>query len=964
MVFFFRARIASLGALCVLILHAGVAQALLNLGVESGPLPAVPGEQLHVEVVASNTDASDELLVSLELVLPTGIAPFDRDLITGPWLSTTCSQIGTNSTCEAGETIFWQINTLSGGQSAMGTLPPLVDPGFGPGSMTFVATLLQNGSPLIIINDVIDVVATQDLDVTIEAGQSPVASGDDYTYTLHYGNRSTTTSAPNASLELTVPSGTSFVSASDGGTLGAGAVTWALGTLAPGEGGEVRATMNVAGPPNGTLLFTRATLTDTSPTPQETEAVSLTEVDSSPALQLGLEVGADPAEPGEQLTVELIATNVDPLDLDTTTMRMRLPEGIEPFQRSQLTGLWLSSSCAQLGSNSTCESGEAIFWGLTTVDAGQSRVGTLPPIVASVPDGTLIEFRANASAEADERSTANAAVVVADGRILSVSVDEDRDPVAAGSDYDYVLHYGNRSTTATAPSATLELELPWDTTFVDASDGGVLVGDTIQWSLGSLAPGDEGERRATLQVDGGPVDGALLRARAALSDASTPTREARTRTLTEVDSVGQFQLSIEATPDPADTGEQLAVEVTLSNRSAAALSSTAYRMRVPEGIEPFQRSQLTGPWVSSSCAQLGSNSTCESGEKIVWNPVTLDAGQSSTGTLPPLVATVDDGTLIRFRAEADGVGDEVAAASRSVAVSAGRELTLGIEEDRNPVAPGDPVEYTLHFGNRSLGTTVTAASLSLRLPPDTAFISASDGGASIGGTVVWSLGSVAPGASGERTVVLQPDLALVDGDQLAAHARLVASGTSPGEVRASTVTEIDADESIELAVDVGPSDPGKTFSIDVTLTNTTAAAISPTAYTLRLPDDIQEFALNTVTGPWASSSCSQLGLNSTCQGGEEILWQSGSLDAGESSVGTIPVVTSEVADGSLIDFRVVATGPGDARAEATRIVPEPGQLWMIVGGVGLLVGLDRRNLRRRRPADWHPDQDSNLGPAA
>lgn len=53
--------------------------------------------------------------------------------------------------------------------------------------------------------------------------------------------------ATNTRVEDNLPSGTTFVSATDGGTFAGGKVTWNVGTLAPGASKEVGCTVNVSG---------------------------------------------------------------------------------------------------------------------------------------------------------------------------------------------------------------------------------------------------------------------------------------------------------------------------------------------------------------------------------------------------------------------------------------------------------------------------------------------------------------------------------------------------------------------------------------------------------------------------------------------------------------------------------------------------------------------------------------------
>ena len=71
-----------------------------------------------------------------------------------------------------------------------------------------------------------------------------VPSGADLTYTIAYANTGSL-DATNVVLRDAVPVGTSFVSASAGGVLAAGEVSWSLGTLTPASSGSVTMTVNV-----------------------------------------------------------------------------------------------------------------------------------------------------------------------------------------------------------------------------------------------------------------------------------------------------------------------------------------------------------------------------------------------------------------------------------------------------------------------------------------------------------------------------------------------------------------------------------------------------------------------------------------------------------------------------------------------------------------------------------------------
>src|SRR5207244_7133118 len=97
----------------------------------------------------------------------------------------------------------------------------------------------------------------------------PVNAGGSITYTLSYSN----TGNANASgvvVTDTIPANTTFVSATAGGTLAAGVVTWNIGALNVGSSSSVQLMVQVASPlANGTLI-TNATYSidsnETAPT--------------------------------------------------------------------------------------------------------------------------------------------------------------------------------------------------------------------------------------------------------------------------------------------------------------------------------------------------------------------------------------------------------------------------------------------------------------------------------------------------------------------------------------------------------------------------------------------------------------------------------------------------------------------------------------------------------------------------
>lgn len=84
------------------------------------------------------------------------------------------------------------------------------------------------------------------LDLLAQCPAAPAVAGDEATFPLDYAIPSDAgASATDVVLVTNIPAGTQFISASDGGTESGGLITWQLGTLAPGDEGQVTFTVLV-----------------------------------------------------------------------------------------------------------------------------------------------------------------------------------------------------------------------------------------------------------------------------------------------------------------------------------------------------------------------------------------------------------------------------------------------------------------------------------------------------------------------------------------------------------------------------------------------------------------------------------------------------------------------------------------------------------------------------------------------
>src|SRR5207247_2196679 len=106
------------------------------------------------------------------------------------------------------------------------------------------------------------------------------------TYTISYSNTGNA-NATGVVITDTIPANTSFVSATGGGTLAAGVVTWNIGALAAGTSTSVQLVVAVTSPlANGTVITNGTYNIDSNETVATNGAAITTTVSSAPVLNI------------------------------------------------------------------------------------------------------------------------------------------------------------------------------------------------------------------------------------------------------------------------------------------------------------------------------------------------------------------------------------------------------------------------------------------------------------------------------------------------------------------------------------------------------------------------------------------------------------------------------------------------------------------------------------------------------
>ncbi len=213
------------------------------------------------------------------------------------------------------------------------------------------------------------------LNLTGSDSPDPVSSGGNITYTLSYSNTGDT-AATGVVVSDTVPANTTFVSATGGGTLASGVVSWTIGTLNAAASGSVQMVVRVASPlANGTLITNGTYSIRCNETPAVAGAAISTTVGSAPVLALTLADAPDPVAAGGNITYTISFANTGNANATGVVVSDTVPA---------------NTTFVSATGGGTPASG-VVSWSIGTLNAGTSGSVQLVVRVASpLANGTLI----------------------------------------------------------------------------------------------------------------------------------------------------------------------------------------------------------------------------------------------------------------------------------------------------------------------------------------------------------------------------------------------------------------------------------------------------------------------------------------------------------------------------------------------------------------------------------------------
>jgi uncharacterized repeat protein (TIGR01451 family) len=324
----------------------------------------------------------------------------------------------------------------------------------------------------------------------------PVGAGANLTYTLSYSNTGNA-SATGVVITDTVPVNTTFVSATGGGSLSGGVVTWSLGTLAAGASGTVQMVVRVKSPlANNTTITNAAYGIDSNETALVGGAAVTTTVTSSPLLSVSAVDSPDPVNAGANLTYTLSCSNSGNANATGVVITDTVPVN--------------TSFVSATGGGVL--SGGVVTWTIGTLAAGASgSIQMVVRVVSPLANNTTIQ---NAPYTIDSSETAvvsGAAVTTTAKSAPGLRLGKKHSPntVASGADLMYTITYSNTGN-ADATDVLVTDAVPANTTFVAATAGGLLASGTVTWNLGTLPAGASGSVQMAVRVATGLANGTVI----------------------------------------------------------------------------------------------------------------------------------------------------------------------------------------------------------------------------------------------------------------------------------------------------------------------------------------------------------------------------------------------------------------------------------------------------------------------
>lgn len=708
------------------------------------------------------------------------------------------------------------------------------------------------------------ILTAADLSITQSDTPDPTYLGDVVTYTVTVNNNGPSY-ARNVIVTDDIVGSMNIVDASPACSISGNSISCALGTMVVGATEEITVTARSSGHFNisRTATATANATSDTSD-PSANTAVETTTILPHADLALGKTAFPNPIAAGETMTYTLVVTNWGPSDALGVELTDTLPATVT-------VGAVNSTQFSCSGTTTiSCSSG--ILYAYT--------VSEVTIVVTPTQTGTLVNSAfITATTPAIDRdmqnNTASIAVPVTLRTDVGVAMAAAPEPVVAGETMTFTLTatgYGP----STADNVIVTDILPSELTFVSASAGCSVSGQTVSCLMGNLGTGDQAV--ATIQARVSPAaTGIVLNTATVASDLfDENTANNTASTSSTIATSADLRLTLADDPDPNYGGGTVVYELMVTNDGPSDAQDVVLTETLPAD---FSVASATG------CAISGQTVTCAAGTvaagSTISRTVTADVALTANGVYSAtanVVSTTDD----------PNSSNDAALAETTIIPAA--DLAISLTDAPDPVTAGQTMDYTLTVSNmRPLDAFEVQAVLTL--PTQTAFQTASAGCTLAANIVTCDIGTLGANATVNQTVTVS-----VAGD--ASGAMTGTASVSGAQSELNPVDNTDSESTtilpaIDLAISITDTpDPviaGQSLEFTLTAENLSTHSASNVTAVFTLP-------LHT-TFNTADADCTALGSVVTCA--------IGSLSGGSSTDRHIEVQVASDANGVLDGTAVI-----------------------------------------------------------
>lgn len=683
------------------------------------------GAAASYSIVVSNVSpfGASSGLVTMNDTLPLGIAP--------------TSASGTGWACSiSGQTVSCtRLDPLPAASSYAAIALNAIVSQSAPATLTNIATVAGGGEFNLLndtATDVASVVSSADLAITDAGSPNPVAAGANITYALLASNNGPS-AADNATLVVTVPANTTFVSL-------APPSGWSCQTPAIGANGNVVCTnANLAAPgsgaftlvvkvnngvANGTVITETASVSSSVSDPalsNNTARVNTIVGGSGPNLSVTNIVSPSPVQAGGTLTYTQVVTNTGSSAITLGTFSEATPANTTFASITPPAG-W---SCTGFPA-SPCTA--------ATVAAGASGTFTvLYTVNALTPSGTTLTdtVTVNAANQSFGANSATATDIVATGTQADVALSTaaSPNPVFAGNDITYTQTVTN-SGPAAATGLVFTEATPTNTNFqsVLAPAG---------WSCTTPAVGGTGNIRCTdaanlasasaanivvvVNVPANALSGTITANSSVASTTTDPNlANNSTTTATQVNLGCDLGVTNSGTPSPVAAGGTITYTQIVTNTGPSYCTNSTLTEATPANTAFVSVAVVTtggGTWNCPNSAPIAcSNASVPPGSTATITAIYRVNAGTAAGTIITDTATVSSGSP-------DTNGNNNSATVNIAVAGAGQaDLSVTNSGSPNPVTAGNNITYTQSLTNGGPGPA-NAPVLTETLPPNTIAVS-------------------------------------------------------------------------------------------------------------------------------------------------------------------------------------------------------------------------------------------------